>query len=356
MEFSGLKALKDFRFYEILVNAFVVILLISNLVAQKLCKIGPFTLSGAQLLFPDHLHLRRRLHGSVRLRRFAPRDMDRFGSSGLLALMGIITVALPPHPDWHNQDAFALVFGFVPRIVVASLIAYWCGEFANSFVMAKMKLLTAGKYLWMRTIGSTVVGQGVDTVIVIVLAFAGHRHGSHDGQSDHVRLRGKSSLRSPNDPSDLRRSKFPKAPRRRRRLRPPHKFQPLQSRRLAIKPTKEARKPPKKQKLQIVGQPILAAAAFQAASCARPPILLSRLHQPGLHRINFNVSPNPLKLRIGPDQMIVTLILPEGSSLPAQNLVSATPGESLYWPQPSSRHHLRCHQQMHMIRHHDKRM
>ena len=87
--------------------------------------------------------------------------------------MGMITVALPPHPGWHNQEAFAIVFGFVPRIVVASLIAYWAGEFANSFVLAKMKVLTEGKYLWMRTIGSTVVGQAVDTIIVIVLAFAG---------------------------------------------------------------------------------------------------------------------------------------------------------------------------------------
>jgi len=173
MEFPRLRKLKDFRFYEILVNAFVVILLISNLVAQKLCKIGPFTLSGAQLLFPITY-----IFGDVFTEVYGYAGSRRaiwigFGSSGLLALMGIFTVALPPHPDWHNQEAFALVFGFVPRIVVASLIAYWCGEFANSFVMAKMKLLTEGKYLWMRTIGSTVVGQGVDTVIVIVLAFAG---------------------------------------------------------------------------------------------------------------------------------------------------------------------------------------
>jgi queuosine precursor transporter len=85
----------------------------------------------------------------------------------------MITVALPPHPDWHNQAAFATVFGFVPRIVIASLIAFWAGEFANSFVMSKMKLMTGGKYLWTRTVGSTVVGQGVDTVLVMTLAFAG---------------------------------------------------------------------------------------------------------------------------------------------------------------------------------------
>lgn len=154
-------------------NAFVVILLISNLVAQKLVKAGPFTLSGAQLLFPITY-----IFGDVFTEVYGYAGSRRaiwigFGSSALMAVMGMITVALPPHPDWHNQEAFAIVFGFVPRIVVASLIAYWAGEFANSFVLSKMKVLTEGKYLWMRTVGSTVVGQGVDTVIVIVLAFAG---------------------------------------------------------------------------------------------------------------------------------------------------------------------------------------
>jgi queuosine precursor transporter len=167
------RQLRDFKYYELLVNAFVVILLISNLVAQKLTKLGPLTLSGAQLLFPITY-----IFGDVFTEVYGYAGSRRaiwvgFGSSALLAVMGMITVALPPHPDWHNQEAFAVVFGFVPRIVVASLIAYWAGEFANSFVMAKMKVLTDGKYLWMRTIGSTVVGQAVDTVIVIVLAFGG---------------------------------------------------------------------------------------------------------------------------------------------------------------------------------------
>jgi len=82
-------------------------------------------------------------------------------------------VWLPPAPGWNNQDAFRTVLGFVPRMVAASLIAYWCGEFANSFVMAKMKLLTHGKHLWTRTVGSTIVGQGVDTAVVMTLAFGG---------------------------------------------------------------------------------------------------------------------------------------------------------------------------------------
>jgi len=82
-------------------------------------------------------------------------------------------VWLPPAPGWPNQEAYRTVFYQVPRMVVASLIAYWCGEFANSFVMAKMKMSTGGKYLWMRTVGSTVVGQAVDTSIFMILAFGG---------------------------------------------------------------------------------------------------------------------------------------------------------------------------------------
>jgi uncharacterized integral membrane protein (TIGR00697 family) len=96
-----------------------------------------------------------------------------FFASALLAVMGIIAVALPPAPGWPNQAAFATVFNFVPRLVGASLVAYWCGEFANSYVLAKMKILTRGRLLWTRAIGSTMVGQGVDTAVVTVLAFGG---------------------------------------------------------------------------------------------------------------------------------------------------------------------------------------
>ena len=85
----------------------------------------------------------------------------------------MIVVALPPSPDWPHQKAYETVLGFIPRIIVSSLIAYWAGEFANSFVMARMKVMTNGKHLWTRTIGSTVVGQGVDTILVMVLAFGG---------------------------------------------------------------------------------------------------------------------------------------------------------------------------------------
>ena len=90
-----------------------------------------------------------------------------------MALMGLITVHIPPAPDWPNQHAFEVVFNFVPRMVAASLVAFWCGEFANSYTLAKMKLLTDGRWLWTRTVGSTVVGQAVDSTIVMFLAFGG---------------------------------------------------------------------------------------------------------------------------------------------------------------------------------------
>ena len=162
-----------FRYYDLLVHAFVVILLISNLVGQKITAVGPFRISGAQLLFPITY-----IFGDVFTEVYGYAASRRaiwigFFASALLAVMGLFTVWLPPAPGWDGQEAFAKVFNFVPRLIVASLVAFWCGEFANSFVMAKMKLLTGGRYLWTRTVGSTVVGQAVDTSVVMVLAFAG---------------------------------------------------------------------------------------------------------------------------------------------------------------------------------------
>src|SRR6201997_431829 len=135
-------SLRNFRYYDILVHIFVVVLLISNLVGSKICAFGPFRISGAQLLFPITY-----IFGDVFTEVYGYSASRRviwigFFASGLLALMGIISVALPAAPDWPNQKAFATVFDFVPRLVAASLVAYWCGEFANSFVLAKMKLVT----------------------------------------------------------------------------------------------------------------------------------------------------------------------------------------------------------------------
>ena len=167
------KTLRDFRYLDLLTSIFIVVLLISNLVGQKICAFGPLRVSGAQLLFPITY-----IFGDVFTEVYGYAASRRtiwlgFFASALMAVMGVIVVALPAAPDWPNQSAFAAVFNFVPRIIVGSLLAFWCGDFANSYVMAKMKLLTKGRYLWTRTVGSTVVGQAVDTTVVMIAIFAG---------------------------------------------------------------------------------------------------------------------------------------------------------------------------------------
>lgn len=163
----------QFRYLEFCIMVFVVVLLISNLVGQKICAIGPFLISGAQLLFPVTY-----IFGDIFTEVYGYAGARRaiwmgFFASALMAAFGMLVVALPPAPEWQNQAAFETVFNFVPRMVAASLVAYWAGEFTNSFVMAKMKVWSQGRHLWMRTIGSTAVGQAVDSVIVITLIFAG---------------------------------------------------------------------------------------------------------------------------------------------------------------------------------------
>jgi uncharacterized integral membrane protein (TIGR00697 family) len=164
---------RSYKYLDVLTTAFVVILLVSNLVAQKICKIGPFAVSGAVLLFPITYifgDVFTEIYGFAASRRAI--WLGFFGTA-LLYLMGYITIALPAAPGWHNQQAFATVFGFIPRILAASLVAFWAGEFANSYTMARLKLVTNGRKLWTRTIGSTIVGQAVDTGLVITLTFAG---------------------------------------------------------------------------------------------------------------------------------------------------------------------------------------
>jgi uncharacterized integral membrane protein (TIGR00697 family) len=164
---------RTYKHLDTLTLIFVVVLLISNLVAQKICRIGPLTLSGAELLFPITYifgDIFTEVYGYAASRRAI---WIGFFASALLSAMGAIVVALPPAPGWHNQAAFATVFGFIPRLVIASLIAYWAGEFTNSYTLAKMKLLTRGHWLWTRTVGSTITGQAVDTTTVVLIAFWG---------------------------------------------------------------------------------------------------------------------------------------------------------------------------------------
>lgn len=164
---------RRFRYLDILTTTFVVILLVSNLVAQKIIRIGPLSTSGAIILFPVTY-----IFGDIFTEVYgytASRRAIWLGFFGTALMYGVaaLVIALPADPAFHNQQAFVTVFGILPRLLVASLLAFWAGEFANSYTMARLKLLTRGRWLWTRTIGSTVVGQAVDTTIVIVLTFFG---------------------------------------------------------------------------------------------------------------------------------------------------------------------------------------
>ena len=162
---------RTYKHLDLLIQIFVVILLVSNLIAAKMTPIGPLRVSAAQLLFPITYifgDIFTEVYGYAASRRAIWRG---FFASVLMAAMGMFAIWLPPAPEWKDQQAFETIFGVVPRIVAGSLLAYWLGEFANSFTLAKMKLLTKGRHLWTRTVGSTIVGQAVDTVIVVSFIF-----------------------------------------------------------------------------------------------------------------------------------------------------------------------------------------
>lgn len=172
---AGALGARPLRYYDFFMAAFVAILLLSNLIgAAKLSTVGGFTFGAGILFFPlgyvigDVLT---EVYGYARARRCV---WAGFGAMLFMALMSWVVVALPPADGWPDQPAYEAVFGSTWRIVVASLIAFWAGEFANSFVLARMKILTQGRHLWMRTIGSTVVGQGVDSLLFYPLAFLGN--------------------------------------------------------------------------------------------------------------------------------------------------------------------------------------
>jgi len=167
------------RYFDFVMVAFVTILLLSNVLGAgkvavvDLPLIGDWPFGAGILFFPISYVIGDVLtegYGYARARRCI-----WAGTTALLfmAFMAMVVVALPPAPDWKGQAAYEQVFGQVPRIVFASILAFWAGEFANSLVLAKMKIWTHGKYLWTRTIGSTVIGQGVDSLIFYPLAFWG---------------------------------------------------------------------------------------------------------------------------------------------------------------------------------------
>ena len=169
----------QFRYFDLVMAAFVTILLLSNLIGAS--KPSFITLPdgtqwsfGAGVLFFPISYIigdvLTEVYGYARARRVI---WTGFVALLFMAFMAWVVVKLPPAADWPGQAAYEFVFGNSWRIVLASMIAFWVGEFANSFVLAKMKLWTQGRFLWMRTIGSTMVGQGLDSLIFYPLAFWG---------------------------------------------------------------------------------------------------------------------------------------------------------------------------------------
>jgi uncharacterized integral membrane protein (TIGR00697 family) len=168
-----------FRYFDLVLAAFVTVLLLSNVLGAgkvavvELPGIGTWPFGAGILFFPISYvigDVLTEVYGFDRARRCI---WTGFAALLFMALMAFVVVALPPSPAWQGQAAYEQVFGQVPRIVFASMIAFWAGEFANSYVLARMKVWTEGRHLWTRTIGSTVVGQGVDSLIFYPLAFYG---------------------------------------------------------------------------------------------------------------------------------------------------------------------------------------
>lgn len=159
--------------FPVVTGIFVAVLLISNVASSKILILGPFTFDGGTILFPLSYifgDILTEVYGYARSRIVI---WTGFGAAALMSLVFAIVGALPPAPDWPNQAAYQAILGLTPRIVLASLIAYFAGEFSNSFTLAKMKIFTKGRWLWTRTIGSTLVGEGVDTALFVLIAFFG---------------------------------------------------------------------------------------------------------------------------------------------------------------------------------------
>lgn len=165
--------MRHYKHLDLITAAFVSVLLISNVASTKILDLGPFTFDGGTILFPVSYifgDILTEVYGYARSRRVI---WTGFGAALIMSLTLMIVGWLPPAADWPHQEAYQAILGLTPRIVAASLLAYFCGEFVNSFIMAKMKVLTRGRHLWTRTIGSTLGGEFVDTAIFVLVAFAG---------------------------------------------------------------------------------------------------------------------------------------------------------------------------------------
>lgn len=163
---------KKFIHLDTITALFVAVLLISNIASTKILDFWFFTFDGGTLLFPLSY-----IFGDILTEVYGYKKSRKiiwlgFLSALIMSIVLIIVGKLPAANGWTNQEAYDKILGLTPRIVIASLIAYFAGEFSNSYVLAKLKILTSGKWLWLRTIGSTLVGEMIDTALFIIIAFA----------------------------------------------------------------------------------------------------------------------------------------------------------------------------------------
>ncbi len=162
-----------YKYFDIILGFFVAVLLISNVASSKIVDLGPFTFDGGTILFPLAYifgDILTEVYGYKKSRRVI---WTGFAAAFLMSLIFIIIGKLPAAPGWENQEAYEKILGLTPRIVAASLLAYFAGEFSNAYTLAKMKIFTQGRKLWSRTISSTVIGQAIDTLLFVVIAFWG---------------------------------------------------------------------------------------------------------------------------------------------------------------------------------------
>jgi uncharacterized integral membrane protein (TIGR00697 family) len=165
---------KVYRYYDLIMAAFVTILICSNFIsAPKRVTIAGFTFGAGVLFFPvSYLFgdVLTEVYGYARSRKVV---WAGFGALAFASFMSWVVLALPPAPGWSNQVAWETVFGGTPRIVLASMLGFFAGEFANSYTLARLKIATRGRFLWVRTIGSTIVGEAVDSLLFYPIAFLG---------------------------------------------------------------------------------------------------------------------------------------------------------------------------------------
>ena len=165
--------MKVSQHFVIVTAIFITCLLTANIVGVKFASFGPFNLPAAVVLFPLSY-----IVGDILTEVYGYRLARRVIWLGFMGNLIFVIIAwvgriLPPAPLWEAQEAYETILGYTPRLLVASFFGYLAGEFANSFVLAKMKILTRGRQLWSRTISSTIVGQGLDSAIFITGAYFG---------------------------------------------------------------------------------------------------------------------------------------------------------------------------------------